>query len=1142
MRKEYLLVPVIALLATGVGVAAYYQHKNQQSENPTGEPTPLAETGALFRFAAVAPPGEATPDAALSLTASDGTGLKLTSYDSRGIVQGPLAFTELKLTFDNPESRTLEGTFRITLPQGAAISRFAMRQERGWQEGEIVEKQEARRAYEDFLHRKQDPALLEQAAGNEFSARVFPIPANGRKELIVSWSEELSSQHPYTVRLLGLPEVANLDAVVSGTGEDAPILGRIHFENAKPDRDLVVDASKLSLGAGVRAGELVMLRVLPATRAGADPLRSAVVMVDTSASRALGFERQLQWIGDLVAKLEPATRLIVAAFDQGIDIVYEGQASGYAEEGMTRLRERQAFGASDIAAALGWAAQHASSIQADRVILVSDGVPTKGMTEPDDLAGAAKALARAGVRRIDTIAVGGIRDEARLRRIATSGLERNGVVVDGARSPELGFARLSSATRDVMVKIDGATWQWPRRLDGVQPGDEALIYASVPTGTAPRVDLGDGAKGAADIIDVDPPLLERAWARAKIDQLMIEPPSGVAPETVKDEIVRLSKKHRVLSPHTALLVLETEADYRRYKIERNALADILTVEGTRLVRTRRSEDLVLGDGSSASPSKKGSDGVVLDAPPAPNAPSAPEVAAEAAEVGRVSSKAGAGVAAAPAPPATRAAASELEEVARLGSSGHGAGAGTAQGFGVGHGRLSGSHRTRPPRLRMEATTVRGSMPPEVIQRIVRQNYGRIRLCYENGLRSNPNLEGRVVTKFVIGRDGSVMSAVNQRSTMPAPNVLRCVVGSFKLLSFPAPETGTVTVVFPITLSLSGVNAFPAQPATPPVPVDPYEGKLAEIMTALKKGDKEGALTMAMAFRQARPGDVIALVALGEVFEARGEVRSAARAYGSIIDLFSSRADLRRMAGQRLERLDADYALRLAQDSYEKAVLQRPDHPASHRLLAYARLRTGDPAGAFDAIEKGVKRNYPEGRFRGASRILQEDMALIGTAWIKMAPSKRPDVERRLAQHKVALDTTPSVRFVLLWETDANDVDFHIRDAKGGHAYYSQKKLASGGELYEDVTTGYGPECFTVPLPREKRSGPYKLQAHYYSRGPMGYGMGKLEILEHDGHGGLTFEERPFVVMQDRAYVDLGTYPADAPPSPAWEDAASRAPD
>jgi hypothetical protein len=38
---------------------------------------------------------------------------------------------------------------------------------------------------------------------------------------------------------------------------------------------------------------------------------------------------------------------------------------------------------------------------------------------------------------------------------------------------------------------------------------------------------------------------------------------------------------------------------------------------------------------------------------------------------------------------------------------------------------------------------------------------------------------------------------------------------------------------------------------------------------------------------------------------------------------------------------------------------------------------------------------------------------------------------------------------------------------------------------------------------------------------MGYGMGKLEVVEHDGRGGLRFEQRPFVVMNDGAFVDLG---------------------
>ena len=89
----------------------------------------------------------------------------------------------------------------------------------------------------------------------------------------------------------------------------------------------------------------------------------------------------------------------------------------------------------------------------------------------------------------------------------------------------------------------------------------------------------------------------------------------------------------------------------------------------------------------------------------------------------------------------------------FGGLGHGAGTGTGQGFGNGHGRLGGGHQVKAPRIREGATQVNGRLPPEVIQRIVRQNFGRFRLCYENGLRNNPNLQGRVTVKFVIDRSG-----------------------------------------------------------------------------------------------------------------------------------------------------------------------------------------------------------------------------------------------------------------------------------------------------------------------------------------------------------------------------------------------------
>ncbi len=293
------------------------------------------------------------------------------------------------------------------------------------------------------------------------------------------------------------------------------------------------------------------------------------------------------------------------------------------------------------------------------------------------------------------------------------------------------------------------------------------------------------------------------------------------------------------------------------------------------------------------------------------------------------------------------------------------------------------------------------------------------------------------------------------------------------------------------------------------------------MDTLATSTARAAIDKAFLWHREEPGDVMALTALGQTLEAAGEIATAARAYGSIIDLFPARADLRRFAGERLEHLSGGVGAALALDTFARARDERADHPSSHRLLAFAQLKQGHYQQAFTAAFEGVKQRYPSGRFAGVSQILREDLGLVAAAWIKAEPGMRGEILAKVTAAGGVLEDAPSLRFVLNWETDANDVDFHIFDADGGHAFYSHPELASGGHLYADVTTGYGPECFTIRLPKEQRSSLYTLQAHYYARGPMGYGMGKLEIIDHDGQGGLTFEERPFVAMVDHAFVELG---------------------
>lgn len=104
---------------------------------------------------------------------------------------------------------------------------------------------------------------------------------------------------------------------------------------------------------------------------------------------------------------------------------------------------------------------------------------------------------------------------------------------------------------------------------------------------------------------------------------------------------------------------------------------------------------------------------------------------------------------------------------------------------------------------MGLTTVFGSLSREVITPIVRKHFGRFRLCYENGLRNNPNLQGRIQVRYTILQDGSVFHPINGGSDLPDGAMVACVVRSFAGLSFPRPERGIVTVTSHFSFSPGG---------------------------------------------------------------------------------------------------------------------------------------------------------------------------------------------------------------------------------------------------------------------------------------------------------------------------------------------------
>lgn len=103
-------------------------------------------------------------------------------------------------------------------------------------------------------------------------------------------------------------------------------------------------------------------------------------------------------------------------------------------------------------------------------------------------------------------------------------------------------------------------------------------------------------------------------------------------------------------------------------------------------------------------------------------------------------------------------------------------------------------------VRQGEVVVKGSLPSEVVQRLVRPSFGRLRLCYEDGLVRDQRLAGEVVVGFTIRKDGSVGGVTEKSATLPDADVRRCVLRVFGVLSFPAPQTGTVQVTFPLSFA------------------------------------------------------------------------------------------------------------------------------------------------------------------------------------------------------------------------------------------------------------------------------------------------------------------------------------------------------
>ncbi len=106
-------------------------------------------------------------------------------------VLGRTAVTTMDMVFYNPNDRVMEGEFEFPLGDGQQVSRFALDIDGKLREGVVVDKTQGRKAFENIVRRNVDPGLLEKTEGNNFKARVYPMPAKGTRRVLIAFEQEL---------------------------------------------------------------------------------------------------------------------------------------------------------------------------------------------------------------------------------------------------------------------------------------------------------------------------------------------------------------------------------------------------------------------------------------------------------------------------------------------------------------------------------------------------------------------------------------------------------------------------------------------------------------------------------------------------------------------------------------------------------------------------------------------------------------------------------------------------------------------------------------------------------------------------------------------------------------------------------------
>lgn len=538
--------------------------------------------------------------------------LEVVRHDVGVEITEQLATTTVDQEFYNPNSARLEGYYLFPLPAGAVIRDFSM-----WIDGretraELLDAGKARSIYEDIVRRLRDPALLEYGGRGVFKMRVFPIEPYGRKRIKISYHEVLEKNNGSIAYLYPLgtekfsaraiPEVSIVMTIRSA----APLAGihcpthpvtverpaanraRVSYvsRNSLPDSDFRIFVTPaagrfgFSLLACRPAGqEGTFFFSASPNAAGADgdaSEKDITFVVDTSGSMAGRPLAQAQnAILYCLGRLNRGDRFNLIRFATEAESLFPGPAAA-AGANLARAREFvgrwRAGGGTNCEEALRLAlAQSGAAERPRQVVLVTDGKPTIGATDEEELLGIA---ARRGQSRIFPVALGSDINVHLLDRLAEQTRTFRTYIAAG-EDIESGIARFYDKIRspvlsDIRLAFSGnvrAARIYPRELPDLYRGSSLTVVGRYQGAGRARITVSGLVNNRPQefVFQADFPslaaendFLQPLWAARRVGFLLDEIRLHGEDRELVDEVANLARQYGIVTPYTSYLIVEDE--------------------------------------------------------------------------------------------------------------------------------------------------------------------------------------------------------------------------------------------------------------------------------------------------------------------------------------------------------------------------------------------------------------------------------------------------------------------------------------------------------------------------------------------------------------------------------------------------------